>query len=113
VYLDVFGKPDSYNTKCSKLTEDNCCSVWGTMDLPMECRTYVCQTREFSKVEISALKFFNRTALKVEDLSQTMRVTTGCAWCGQYPLQVGHTKRCPNRPSWWKRMWLRIYELVI
>ena len=54
-YLDNFGTTDSYNTKCSALDKDDKCELWGTSDFPLECRTYVCQNRSFSKEELDTL----------------------------------------------------------
>ena len=55
-YLDNFGTPENYNTKCEHFTRSGKCRVWGTRDLPLECRTYVCTNRQYSKKEMDVIK---------------------------------------------------------
>ena len=54
-YLESFGEVSAYNTKCMALDEKGQCRLWGTKDLPTECRTYVCQTRRYSKKELEVI----------------------------------------------------------
>lgn len=51
-YLENFGSTNLYNKQCEHLTSYGKCALWGTPLLPEECRTYVCQNREFSKKEL-------------------------------------------------------------
>lgn len=54
-YLEVFGTTEAYNLKCENLTRTGKCSIWGTNELPYECRTWVCQARSFSKKELEVI----------------------------------------------------------
>lgn len=54
-YLENFGTVEAYNTKCMALGEDNLCTLWGTPDFPVECRTYICQSRYFSHEELKTI----------------------------------------------------------
>ena len=58
-YLENFGTTESYNTKCESLGDDGLCKLWGTPDFPQECRTYVCQTREYSEAEMRHIDAFD------------------------------------------------------
>lgn len=55
-YLDNYGTCESYNTKCEGLTRSGKCKYWGTNTLPSECRSYVCQTRSYTKKELKAIE---------------------------------------------------------
>lgn len=55
-YLEVFGLSDAYNKACKHHNlKTGHCNVWGTPGLPIECRTYVCQTREYSDLELDTI----------------------------------------------------------
>jgi hypothetical protein len=54
-YLENFGTTDAYNTKCVALKDDGLCSLWGSAKFPMECRTYVCQSRTFKPAELKKI----------------------------------------------------------
>lgn len=46
-----------YNTKCEWFDEETSkCTVWGTKKLPVECKIYVCTSREYSKEELQKIK---------------------------------------------------------
>lgn len=55
-YLDDFGMSESYNTKCEGLTRSGKCKYWGTNKLPVECRSYVCTSRNFTKKELEVME---------------------------------------------------------
>ena len=55
-YLDNFGDISAYNTKCMALSNEGGCNLWGTPQFPIECRVYVCQTRSFTKKELSDIE---------------------------------------------------------
>jgi len=69
-YLAIFATAESYNTKCIGLTAEGKCNLWGTPDLPVECRNFVCQTRQYSKEELS----------KIDDVIERDCPTCGCEW---------------------------------
>ena len=54
-YLENYNTTDAYNTQCAALTKDGRCSVWGTADFPIECRTHVCTNRIFTSIELSTI----------------------------------------------------------
>jgi hypothetical protein len=54
-YLENFGSADAYNTKCVALSAEGSCTNWGTPEFPMACRNYVCQTRSYTKNELSTI----------------------------------------------------------
>jgi len=54
-YLENFGDHASYNTKCIALTAEGACNLWGTSDLPMACRVYVCQSKSYTKLELEQI----------------------------------------------------------
>jgi len=69
-YLENFGDHSSYNTKCIALTEEGKCNLWGTTDLPMACRVYVCQTKQYSKIELQ----------HIDEVFERECPTCGCEW---------------------------------
>jgi hypothetical protein len=54
-YLGSFGELEAYNTQCMALTEDNKCSLWGTPNLPQECRVYVCQSKVYTDAQLKKI----------------------------------------------------------
>lgn len=46
----------NYNTKCSGLADSGGCKYWNMPNLPMECRTFICQIRLFSKEELESVE---------------------------------------------------------
>jgi len=54
-FLDEYGLPEAYNTKCSGLTDDSKCSYWDTPKLPVECRWHICSVRTFSQKEFEEM----------------------------------------------------------
>jgi len=54
-YLENFADPQGWNTKCDGLTEDLKCRYWGTPKLPVECRTFVCNNKLFSKKDLKLI----------------------------------------------------------
>jgi len=54
--VEHWGMTRSYNTKCQYLSRAGNCNVWGTSDLPIECATYVCHVREYSKKQINYIQ---------------------------------------------------------
>lgn len=55
-YLENFGHTDAYNTQCEALTDNGMCSIWKSPEFPIECRTYVCQSREYSQEELDTIE---------------------------------------------------------
>lgn len=53
-YLENFGDIASYNTKCTALRNGQC-TLWGTADLPVSCRIYVCQTKTYTAQELEII----------------------------------------------------------
>jgi len=70
VYLENYATVESYNTKCIALSSDHKCNLWGTPDLPMECRNYICQTRQYSKSELEI----------IADVNDRECPNCGCSW---------------------------------
>lgn len=96
-YLDSFGNPEAYNTKCENFKGGKC-SVWKTKDFPTECLTYVCQSRKFTKEELARIN-------SVEDFD-------ACDKCGTehhyttYTYKGGRTyMECPTCGHKWT--WFR------
>lgn len=55
-YLEGFGTFEAYNTRCAAIGENNECTLWGTDQLPLECRIHVCNSKEFSKKELQTIE---------------------------------------------------------
>ena len=87
-YLENFNTVESYNTKCAALDNNGNCSVWGTNDFPIECRTHVCTNRSFTERELSDIEnVFDRecsncNASYVLMLENDGRFTEYCENCG-------------------------------
>lgn len=69
-YLENFGEPEAYNTKCIALTDDNECSLWGTPSLPVECRQYVCHVKNYTEEELDT----------IDDIVERECPNCGCKW---------------------------------
>lgn len=79
-YLENFGTTDAYNTKCMALTDENKCSLWGTPSLPTECRTYVCQSKLFTKEQIK----------RINDVEERKCLNCGSEWTLMYETTKGN-----------------------
>ena len=53
-YLINYGEFENYNKKCSAFMDEKC-SLWGSPEMPLECRTFVCTFRSFTKPELSKI----------------------------------------------------------
>lgn len=95
-YLENFGTTDAYNTKCQELKPNGMCGIWGTPDFPLECRTYVCQTRKYSKEELDHIDAFQ------EDLE--------CETCGSALIYAKEVKDSVDDDHTVGRTWTLICE---
>ena len=69
-YLENFATVEAYNTKCIAFTSEGKCNLWNTPDLPQECRTYICQTRSYTKKELEI----------IDDIFERECPNCGCSW---------------------------------
>jgi len=74
-YFQNFCYAQAYNTRCIHLTNRNKCKIWGTKNLPSECRSHVCHNKKYSKEELELLK-----CMIDEDLTDYPCPTCGCKW---------------------------------
>jgi len=96
-YLENFGDIASYNTKCMALTAEGACNLWGTPDLPMACRVYVCQSKSYSKEEL----------IKIDEVFDRECPTCGCEWVrGTYQGKIYHDicEVCGYTGKWTKEV---------
>lgn len=54
-YLENYGAFEAYNTKCLALDDKGRCRLWGTAELPQECRTFVCTSKVYTKEQLSII----------------------------------------------------------
>ena len=54
-FFDVYMTAEGYNIKCNQLKRNGKCSVWGTKDLPEECRSHVCHVKAYNKKELNII----------------------------------------------------------
>jgi len=63
-YLKNFESHKNYNVACASFDlKTEKCSLWGTHLLPLDCRVYVCHSREYSKQELFDIKNFKQLTL--------------------------------------------------
>ena len=60
-----------YNTQCENWNEVNGkCGVWNTVDLPTECRVFVCSTRSYSPLELANIRAIEDLAYDATSLDE-------------------------------------------
>ena len=95
VYLENFGTAEAYNTKCIAMSSKGHCKLWKTKEFPQECRTYVCQSRTFSKLELKKI-----LAVVEHDCPKC-----GCSWMLYTKKPDGsmvkeHCEACGHKALW-------------
>ena len=94
-FLENYNMPEAYNTRCVEFTKDGKCKLWGTPELPIECRTHICHNRSFTVEEIRTIEAVtNRTCKNCRtswmlcfddgDWSEHSMTCENCGWTGTW-----------------------------
>ena len=55
-FLKIYCTPTGYNTQCEGLMKNGGCEYWGTKNLPFECRTWICNVRSYTLIELKKIQ---------------------------------------------------------
>jgi len=54
MFLANYGEFENYNVQCEAFVDEKC-SLWGTPEMPLECRIFVCPTKTYTDLELNKI----------------------------------------------------------